>query len=243
MKVVSAYRPFEPESASHKKLGPFPWTSALAMLRQSVKASCRCETYALTDLSSDVGTVPAVRLPTTETRLMLWLLEAWSLYIESDAFDDDTAMVSPDALVFSDLRPWFSGDLGVVVRGGKFEDKRPLLNGVQLWAVRAKPRLAAFYREVRRLAARLPEGSIRWGGDTEPILELLEPLGQGHQSRQGLDVVGIPFQNFFRCPSGTDARRIEAGKRPDPTPIVDFKYMKKRMMADYYAAAIGRRTA
>lgn len=237
MKVVSAYRPFEPESPAHKKLGPFDWPSALSMLRTSVRASCRCETYALTDEATSFAG-PAHRYDTHEPRLMLWLLEVWLRYLESPDFDDDTVMISPDALVFADLRPWFQADLGVVVRGGKFAEK-PLLNGVQFWAVAAKPRLVAFYQQVRLLAAGLTDDAIRWGGDTYPILEMLAPLKAGHAERAGLSVYGIRHEGFFRCPSNADATRIANGHRPAPTTITDFKYLKKRMMPDYFAATYG----
>lgn len=237
MKVVTPYKPFPPTSPAHRKLGPFDWAGAVGMLRHSVRESCRCETHVLTDLGSEVPG-PAIRVPTTETRLMPWILEACCLYLESDAFDDDTAMVSPDALVFADLRQWFAGDLGVVVRGPKFEN-RPLLNGVQLWTHKAKPRLARFYREVLGLSLELPERLAAWGGDTVPMVELLAPLSTGFMERRGLKVRGIPQSVFFRCPSAVDERRMAAGRRPCPTPIVDFKYLKKRLMADYYAAMFG----
>lgn len=237
MKVVSAYRPFPAESAAHKKLGAFDWPGALAMLRVSVRASCRCETYALTDLSTRIAG-PAHRYPARESRLMLWLLEVWLQYLESDNFDDDTVMISPDALVFDDLRPWFQADLGVVVRGGKFAGK-PLLNGVQFWARAAQPRLVAFYRQVRLMAARLTEDVIRWGGDTAPILELLAPLHAGLTTRAGLSVCGIRHEGFFRCPSAVDVARIANGRRPAPTTITDFKYLKKQLMAAYFAATYG----
>lgn len=237
MKVVSSYKPFPATSPAHRKLGPFDWPGALAMLRHSVWRSCRCQTYALTDRGTSIAG-PAYRLPTTETRLMPWLLETWLLYLESEHFDEDTAMISPDALVFANLQGWFQGDLGVVVRGPKFENK-PLLNGVQLWSYKAKDRLVAFYREVWRLAEGMPEPLATWGGDTEPLLALLAPLRVGFSDRCGLRVMGIQQGNFFRCPSEVDAKRIASGKQPAPTPIVDFKYLKKRIMADYYASMLG----
>lgn len=237
MKVVSAYRPFEPESAAHRKLGAFDWLAALGMLRTSVRGSCRCEAYALTDLETPIAG-PAHRYDTQEPRLMLWLLEVWLRYLESPDFDDDTVMISPDALVFADLRPWFQADLGVVVRGGKFIEK-PLLNGVQFWAKAAQPRLVAFYRQVCLLARGLSDDAIRWGGDTYPILDMLQPLKAGHMDRAGLSVFGIRHEGFFRCPSEMDARRIANGRPPAPTTIVDFKYLKKRGMAEYFAATYG----
>jgi hypothetical protein len=234
MKVVSPYKPYPPTAPAHRKLGPFDWPGALAMLHHSVQASCRCECYALTDEATEVP-IPTLRLPLPEMPLMLWILSVSLAYLESDYFDEDTALVSPDALVFCNLRQWFAGDLGVVVRGPKFE-RRPLLNGVQLWTHKAKPRLIAFYRQAVELAHEMPPG---WGRDTAPLVELLAPLSTGLMSRHGLKVRGIPQSVFFRCPSAVDERRMAKGHQPSPTPIVDFKYLKKRLMADYYAAMFG----
>jgi len=242
MKAVSPYRPFAPESPAHLKLGAFDWPAALTMLRASVRESCQCETFALTDRATQLP-VPAHRYDTHEPRLMLWLLEVCLRYLESSDFDEDTVMLSPDVLVFDDLRPWFRADLGVIVRvAKKFADKKPLLNGVQFWRVEAQDRLVAFYRAVLALARTLPESEICWGADTEPIRRLLHPLQAGPMERAGLSVFGIRRMQMFVTVSSVDIANIRAGGRPSPlTPIIDFKYLRKHHMRDYFNATLGER--
>lgn len=240
MKVVSPYRPFAPESPAHLRLGPFDWPGALGMLCASVQRACQCECYALTDLDTPLA-VPAHRYPVTESRLMLWLLAVCRDYLRSDAFDDDTVLISPDALVFADLRPWFLADLGVVVRvSPKFAQKKPLLNGVQFWRLAARRQLVAFYDEALAIARTLPDSLITWGADTEPLRRLLQPLVAGPMERAGLTVYGIRRMDLFQSVDQLDIGRVARGETPrPPTAIVDFRYLRKLSMAAYFAATRG----
>jgi hypothetical protein len=233
MKVVSPYRPFVPESGAHQALGPFDWVGALEMLRTSVRKACRCETYALTDVDTYLsGSVHSYA--TVERRLMLWLLEVTLCYLKSDDFDDDTILISPDALVLEDLSGWFRADLGLMVRTGtKYVDK-PLLNGVQCWRLEAKDRLVAFYARVLQVARQSDPRLIRWGADTEPIVELLAPLLAGRFDRGDLSVFGFRAGDVFRSVPPTPPRHGQAVRT---APILDFKGLRKRFMADYFALA------
>lgn len=241
MKVVTPYRPFEPESAAHQRLGPFDWPAAVGMLRTSVQLACGCECYTLTDLETPLA-VPTHRYPLTESRLMLWLLAVCLDYLRSDAFDDDTVLISPDALVFADLRQWFRADLGVIVRvSPKFAQKRPLLNGVQFWRLTARPRLVAFYEQALAIAHTLPDNLITWGADTEPLRRLLEPLIAGPMLRAGLTVYGIRRVDLFQSVDQIAAARLAHGETPHPsTAIVDFRYLRKHLMSAYFAATCGQ---
>lgn len=243
MKVVSPFRPFVPESPAHHLLGPFDWIGALQMLRASVlRSPSNCATFAITDCDTDLP-VPSHRYATTERRLMLWILDVSLQYLESADFDQDTVMISPDLLVFADLRPWFVADLGVVVRlHQKFVDAgRPLLNSVQFWRHTAKDRLVEFYRDVLAIAHRLPEEAIVWGADTEAITLRLSPLCAGHFHRSGIDVYGIELPRIVRGLSQADIGRLEAELPPTPpaSAIVDFKYTRKRYLRRYFDATIG----
>lgn len=242
MKVVTPYRPFAPESAAHRKLGPFDWLAAIDMLRVSVRLSCRCDTYVLTDLDSDVPG-PVYRYAALESRLMLWLLEVWLRYLESPAFDQDTVMISPDALVFQDLRSWFRADLGLVVRSGEKYEGRRLLNGVQFWRHAAKDRLIAFYRAAYASAQQMDDALLCWGADTKAISAPLEPLSAGPSVYRGLSIYGIEQVLIMLGISGSDRLRLEEGKSvPWPAvPIADFKYLRKRLMPGYFNATIGAR--
>jgi hypothetical protein len=240
MKVVSPYRPFEPESLAHQRLGPFDWEGALRMLAASVQRSCRCETYAISDIATPLG-VPAHYYRTEQRRLMPWILEVSLQYLQSAQFDQDTVMISPDALVYQDLRHFFRGDLGLVIRYGEKYRRKPLLNGVQFWRYGAGPQLATFYREALELALTLPEGLLRWGADTEPIVRLLAPLDAGGYERCGLMVYGHKRETVMDELSESDIIRLGRGWRvPFPVcPIVDFKYLKKRHMAAYFDETVG----
>jgi len=242
MKVVSAYKPFIAESAAHRALGPFDWVAALQMLRASVTHSCGCQTFALTDLGTALP-VPTHHYATRERRLMLWILEVCLCYLRSDDFDDDTVMISPDLLVFADLGRWFRADLGVVVRPLDKYVKRPLLNQVQFWRHAAQVPLAAFYREALAIARTLPAELIEWGADTTPLVRLLSPLVVGPMSRAGLSVYGIDRRDVLAPLSTGDIARLDAGRAParPPCPIVDFKYLRKKRMAQYFAATFGVR--
>jgi hypothetical protein len=220
MKVVSPFRPFPPESQAHQKLGPFDWVRALKMLRKSVRVSCRCETWALTDVDTDLP-VPAHAFVTTRRRLMLWLLEVCGCYLASPAFDQDTVMISPDMLVVSDISGWFTGaDLGLMARLGPKHARRPILNGIQFWSLAGRDRLIAFYRQALACAEALPDSLIAWGADTEPLIRLLSPLSPGISERNGMRV------------AMHDAKAL--------TPVVwDFKYLRKQRMADVFRHRFG----
>ncbi len=221
MKVVSPYRPFVPESPAHLRLGPFDWIHALDMLSASVRRSCACETFAITDVDTDLA-VPSYQYVTTERRLMLWILDVSLQYLQSDDFDQDTVLVSPDTLVLGPLQRWFVGsaDLGVLARHKlKFVNK-PILNGAQWWAVKGKAHLIAFYEQALALARTLPENLLRWGADTEPFVQLLSPLQHGSAYRAGLVVQFI------------DATTVR------PHVILDFKGQRKHEMASYFARVV-----
>jgi hypothetical protein len=231
VKVVSPYRPFVPESGSHQELGPFDWVGALEMLRASVRASCECETYALTDVDTTLPG-PTYHYVTQERRLMIWLLEVALCYLCSDDFDDDTILMSPDALVVRDLRDWFRADLGVMVRTGKKYVDKPLLNGVQVWRVAAKDRLIAFYTQALAMARLCVPALIRWGADTAPLVDLLAPVVSGLSQRAGLSVFGFEAIGAFRAVTPADLTHPR--QRP-AVAIWDFKGpRRKREMAAFY---------
>lgn len=240
MKVVSPYRPAPAVSIEHQRLGPFDWCGALTCLRESVRRACACETYTLTTADSRVPG-PALRYETSQSSLMVWILEVCLRFIESDDFNDDTVMASPDLLVFQDLRPWMDADLGLIVRPGRKYEQRPILNIVQLWRVAAKDRLIAFYREALRLAEALPESSKIWGADTEPLVELVSPILLGYVRRAGLHVRLIDQADFVHELSKRDEAALDCGEIPPPAqrPIVDFKYLRKRHLRRYFEATIG----
>jgi hypothetical protein len=242
LRVVSPFRPFAAESVEHLDLGPFDWVAALEMLQWSVRRNCpNTEAVAITDVDTDLP-VPALSFKTTERRLMLWILDVSLRYLESSAFDRDTVMVSPDMLVLGDLRPWFTADLGVLVRPEqKHRDSgRTVMNQVQWWSHQAKPALIAFYRQALAIARTLPENVITWGADTEPIRQLIEPIELGVCVRGGLSVSLIHFGSVMVSLSKANIDRLAMG---EPIlvghTVLDFKYTRKQHMRAAFESLYG----
>lgn len=228
LRVVSPYRPFAPESSAHRLLGPFDWVGALRMLQASVERH-GYDFAAITDTTTALS-VPSIALPTTATRLMLWILDVSVRYLESEAFDRDSVMVSPDSLVMGDLRPYFAGDLSILVRTHRKYTNRPILNGAQWWPVRSKDKLIGFYRETLAIAQQLPENLITWGADSESLRMMLEPVAVGVHHRHGLQVSMLEARSVM-VPS-------PHSRRPVSAPIIDFKYLRKQSMATYFDAVM-----
>lgn len=237
MRVVSAYRPFEPESHAHRLLGPFDWPRALEMLAESVTRSCRCETVALTDRLTELP-IRAFRYDSSASRLMLWILDVSLRYLESPDFDRDTVFVSPDTLVTGALSPYFAGDLTLLIRPVPKYAKRPILNAAQWWPVASKDRLIGFYRAALQTACELPEGFIEWGADSEALRRLVHPTTPGLHERAGLSVSMVLSSDVLQSISTRMIAGLDSGRPlpPPPVPIVDFKYTRKRFMAQYFEA-------
>lgn len=231
VRVVTPFRPFQPESGAHQKLGAFDWIAALQMLRASVRAACDCETVALTDVDTALPG-PTYAYVTHERRLMLWLIEVACCYLQSADFNEDTILISPDALVRTDLRGWFRADLGVMVRTGQKYVDKPLLNGVQCWRVAAQDRLVAFYTEALVRARMCGPASLKWGADTEPLVDLLSPIVAGPSDRAGLSVYGFEAMHAFRSVPMGRPRRLLVPQ----VPVLDFKSVRKRAMRQYFDA-------
>ena len=237
IRVVTPFRPFPPVSLEHRQLGPFDWLGAITMLRASVERSCRCETVAITDVDTDLPG-PAFQYVTHERQLMLWILEVALRYLSGPHFDRDTAMVSPDCLVYCDLRPWFAGDFGIVIRP---DHERPILNSVQWWPVAAKDRLIGLYEEALDIARRLPADVKTWGADSEPFRQLLAPLVGGCGPRAcGIVANLIDHRHVLHALTGRMERALDAGEPVTaPQAVLDFRYLRKHYMRAYFDATIG----
>ncbi len=241
-KIVSPYRTCLTLTNAHVRVGPFDWIDALRMLRVSGQR-VGLETYALTTPDEALG-VPAYAYPTTTEALTVWIVEVCLAYLESDAFDADTAMISPDMLVLADPFPWLTADL---VMAGRFEPKyvnagRPLLFGAQLWAHAAKDRLIALYRRALPMARAVAATSAMWGADIEPFLTLFAPLQPGPARRSGVSVRLVATADAWMATlNGPDITRLAHGLAPAPptAAIVDFRYTRKRYQRAYFDAVIG----
>ncbi len=245
MKVVSPYRPFAPESGPHQALGAFDWIAALRMLAISVRRTCACETYALTDVDTSLP-VSTIQVQTSERRLMRWILEVSLRYLESSAFDQDTVFISPDTIVMEDLRAYFAGDLGLLVRPASKYKMKPVLNSIQWWPVASREKLIAFYRAALEMATELPSGYLRWGADCEVLKRLIAPVAVGRHMRAGLTVAMYDAHAVLYSITAQTTRRLKAERHawwPPGRPVIDFKGRRKHFMAPFFQRAQAQRWA
>lgn len=240
MKAVTPFKPFEAESSAHQRLGPFDWIDAISMLRVSVAKSCKCETFVLTDQSSAVPG-EAHRYPTRHNRLMPWLLEINLRYLESDDFTDDTVLLSPDMLVYRNLRGWFKADLGIIARlSKKFRANRNLLFGVQFWRPSGRKALIRLYRDALAEAESYSEDLLKWGADIEPFYSRLHPEKYGTHQRGDLSVHFIGETSLMLSINDVDRTALDQAKPVHPgAPIIDFRYLRKHWMRPYFDATLG----
>lgn len=231
--VTDGTYPYEPH------LQAFDWIEAVRMLAASVRRSCGCETYVITDAETWLP-VPSIALPTTESRLMLWILDVSLRFLESRRFNQDTIFVSPDTLVVGSLAEYFEGDLTVIVRSDPKHRARPIINSVQWWPLAARDRLVAFYARALEIARDLPEEILAWGADSEPFRHLLSPIVPGRYLRSGLDVRMLEMTTVMESLRKIDIDALDRGQTPQrpSTPLVDFRFTRKLYMPAYYRAVV-----
>lgn len=232
MRIVTPFRPFRPESFEHKDLGRFDWVEAIRMLRTSAKRACGLEVLTITDADTELP-VPALKYQTEHRRLMPWIVEVALKYVESDDFDQDTVMVSPDILVFGDLGRWFRDkdyDLGLLARPpGRLRDMNPMLNSVQFWPRKSRDAIRRLYCLVAERLGSLSEEQLVWGGDTTPFIELFGPVEVNR-------VHGHPAGRV-RFLNADDVMLTFSGPlmwKSTPDRLVDFRYKRKLMMPEYF---------
>lgn len=242
-RVVAPFMPLPTEGGTHQLLERegFDWHAAIAMMVETAKEACHCPVHILTDVDTPLA-VPALRYRTTSRRLMVWSLEVCLRYLQSRAFDRDTVMLDCDQLIFGDLRKWFTPgvDLGVLVRPhGKHIEAggEPLLNGVQFWHRAGRDRLIPFYSACLAIAQQLPEHRIEWGGDTDALRALIEPIELGVQERSSLTVQMWPASEVLESWSSMHTAMLEAGEVPFVRhAVLDFRSLRKRYMAAMFLA-------
>lgn len=230
------------QTVEHANVGPFDWVDALRMLRASGQR-IGLETFAITTADSYLD-VPAYVYPTTTDQLTVWIVEACLRYLESDDFDQNTAMLSPDMLVFKDPFRWLTADLVMASRlDPKYVDAgRPLLFGAQLWAYKAKARLITLYRRVLDVARETAAAKGMWGADIAPFLSLLAPLKGCKTRRSGVSVTLVPYGGDWLASIGSaEIAQLECRETPSwpRSAVVDFKYKRKQFQRAYFDALLG----
>lgn len=250
IRIVAPWKPFPPEGDVHRLMAEegFDWHQAIAMMAETAKESCRCPVHLLMDEETPIPVrgIKALRYRTEAQRLMIWTVEVCLRFLESPDFDRNTVMLDIDQLVFGNLRKWFKKrppdvDLGVLVRPhGKHLDPEfgePLLNGVQFWHVAGRARLVALYERVLDVAKSLPEIQIEWGGDTDALRAVIEPIEIGIVERAGARVQMWPAGDVLEAWSSMHSEMLEDGLVPSVRhAVLDFRSLRKRYMAAMYQA-------
>lgn len=245
MKIVAPFRPFTPEIGHHATYGLAWWMEAIGMMARSAHAACQSRVHVLTDVDTDLP-FRTLHYRTRERRLMLWYLEIAAAYLASADFNDDTVMLDSDQLVYGDLRRWFARlefgvDLALLVRRPPKNGRGfPIINGVQFWPLRGRPRLVGFYRRALALARGMREPSVIWGADSEALEWLLRPAVPSTVRRAGLRVQMIEASKVSRALSAEQIRLLETTRtmpRPE-TPVLDFRNTRKRYMRQVFEATL-----
>lgn len=235
-RIVTPFRPFVAEAKEQREVGPFDWHAAIAMMRESARRACGVEPIVITDVDTTTIRAPVFAYETTSRRLMPWVVEIALRYIESEDFDRDTILVMPDMLVFGDLARWFTigdFDLGLIARTRPIE--RPLLNSVQFWPFSHREGLRTIYAAAFDETKRLPEPEIVWGGDTTVFVRLFGPVVPGVLAKTDLGVVRFLDADHVIVPYTAPLLR-----KPPPDRVVDFRYMRKQHMREYFDAMVPR---
>jgi hypothetical protein len=245
IRLVAPFFPLPAQNEHHQALADFDWIDAIRMLSHSAEISCGVPVQVITDTSTDLS-LPALRYETTHRRLMLWVLEACVKYLESDDFDRDTVCLDCDQLIFGDLSRFFAPqmDLGLLVRSRMVHRYtwKKVINGVQFWAVKAKKRLAAFYREALARAERMSSELQAWGADTQALRELIEPVSIGLVERMGVRVHLISDTRVSFPLTETQIEGLQAGIAPQSRhAVMDFRYRRKLHMRRVYELSVLKR--
>ncbi len=244
IRLVAPFMPLPLENQHHKDLSGFDWFGAIRMLSHSAEIACGVPVQVLTDVGAELP-VPSLRYETAHRRLMLWVLEACLRYLESDDFDRDTVALDCDQLIYGDLRPFFAtnADLGILIRPTHKHKNtwKKVLNGVQFWSVRGKKRLVNFYRDALTRAEGLSEELITWGGDTEALRQLIEPVMVGVHDRGGARVHMMDYNLVLAALSQQQIDGLQKGLAPQPLrAVLDFRYRRKAWMRQTYDLTIGK---
>lgn len=245
IRIVAPFRPFPPEAEHHELFADFDWMEAIRMMSASAARVCRCPVHVITDVDTTLP-MPALHYVTTRRRLMLWYLEIAACYLESPDFDRDTVMLDSDQLVYLDLSRWFTPgvDLSLLLRRHLPKGDAssfPILNGVQFWSHRAKPRLARFFRHVLAIAETLSEEQLVWGADTTALVRVLAPLDIGLCQREEMTVRMLDAKDVLRVLSSSDIDAIHAGRAGSITAraaVLDFRYRRKPFMKPVFEATV-----
>lgn len=232
-RIVSPFRPFKPESEEHINLGPFDWLRAMNMLKISAQYCAHTEVVVLTDEKSHIG-LPAFRYKPRCNRLMPWILDVSLAYLESEEFDRDTWFISPDMMVMKELDNIVPAHADLMLLS--HNEHLPIINHTQFWRHKAKKKLIKFFRQCYERSLKLSEDHLRWGADTEPFINFLDPvpLDGGSKKYQGLNIHFLPRASIALRVNERVLNKGSGHWQSFPVPIAEFTYGRKKHMDCFF---------
>lgn len=163
-----------------------------------------------------------------EEYLMNWILAAQLQFIESDFFNQDSVLFSPDALIVRPLEQIFEQDfdIGFTVRDNP---RWPINNGVIFLKPQNKEKIADYWKFAISVCKSYPVETQKWYGDQQSVHEV---YAQGSHEQIGLNVKLLPCAKYNASPrlGPVDHELLKYAY------IVHFKGKRKPLMKEYWGA-------
>lgn len=229
---------------------PFPghpvgafWQTLAAMGYSARQAIDDAKIILLTGTDSIVpeglGIDKILRVSGRFDHLMLWEIDAWIAYFESDLVAENSILVDPDLLFLKDPRPVFDGDFDV---GLTWHEYRTLDHAINAGVIFCRVRrdgtaVADFFKRCRDELMQLDPKYLQWFGDQEA---LCRAVGHNHLETSKLPPptnVGTTAVAFFPClhfnywPSDHE---MESDFRKEGKFVVHFKGERKQFIFSYF---------
>lgn len=171
-----------------------------------------------------------IRLKDEEPFLMNWILQAQKAYLQSDLFNEDSVLFSPDALIRKDLTPIFEKEFDVAFTE-RAARKYPINNGVIYLKPKNKNRLIQLWDEFIYRCDQYDFDQKHWFGDQKAIIDTFEHYGNQPFS---LKVLKLPCELYNASILNNNLEAQEA----DPlliekSFILHFKGARKDLMKQY----------
>ena len=156
--------------------------------------------------------------------LMIWILEAQKNYIESDAFNCNSVLFSPDALIIKPLEEIFEQDFDCAVT---LRADTILNNGVIFIKPQNKNRLIKLWDDAIKKCWSYHAALQNWGGDQKALQDV---LSSADYKPHGLNVIKVDMEKYnapyIRAGIETNKELLEKAS------IVHFKGDRKKLMQE-----------
>ncbi len=142
--------------------------------------------------------------------LMDWVLAAQEAFCHSDAFNEDSVLFSPDAIINRPLEEVFDKDFDIAVTV-RNHPRYPINNGVIFLKPKNKSKLQMFFVDTRLRCERQTPEIRDWFGDQ---LSLHEELAFYNDTPYGLKCERLPCEMYNYTPPDAYITHFK-GKRKD----------------------------